>query len=529
MNPKTLGRYTIEAAIGEGAMGRVYRAFDPLARRVVAIKTIKTEVLTEGTREEYTRRFQREAQAAASLIHPSVTTIFDVGESYFVMEFVEGETLQSVLKRKGRLSARETLEVLAPIADALDYVHGKGVVHRDIKPANIMVLPNGRAKLMDFGVVHVESTAMTAVGETLGSPPYMAPEQITGGEITGQTDIFALGTVTYEMLSGRCPFDADNVTSVIYRVLNEAPPPVRSWSPELPAHFDEAIARALAKDPKARPQTAMELVGALYRGGGLDSDASRGPRDSRPLATSSADTTPTLPTLPAAPAPGARRATPVLLAAAAVVLLAAGWFALRRRTPEAVSSPLAVSTATPTVATPSPSDPPRAVETEPAGVPVSPEVTPSSGSEPAAAAVVDAPEPRAIPVVRKPVAVVARPKRTVTKSPPRPQAPPPPVHEGDLVALGPGVTPPRKISGKTAYYPPAALEKRLQGKVVVELVVSEKGEPSDLRVVESAGSLLDKAVLDAIRTWRYEPAVMNGVKVRVRVQEGQSFELRAPP
>ena len=260
---KTFGRYEAHVEIGDGAMGRVYRGFDPMVGRFVAIKTVKAEYLTRETRAEYLKRFRREAQAAGRLAHPNIVSIFDVGEDYFVMEYVEGITLAELLRYRTSLDVISGLRVLAPVAEALDYAHRAGVVHRDIKPANIMVQPDGRPKLMDFGVARLETSAMTSSGQFFGSPSYMAPEQILGSAITHEADLFSFAVVAYEALTGKRPYQGDSITTIIYKVVNESPALPRSLNPDLPAHFDEAFRRALAKQPTQRYATGMEFVSAL--------------------------------------------------------------------------------------------------------------------------------------------------------------------------------------------------------------------------------------------------------------------------
>ncbi|HSF04095.1 MAG TPA: serine/threonine-protein kinase, partial [Solirubrobacterales bacterium] len=225
--PRSFGRYEVVEEIGNGAMGRVYRGFDPLVRRSVAIKTVRSEHLATGSADEYLRRFRREAQAAGRLSHPHIVSIYDVGEDYFVMEFLEGTSLEALLRQRVKLEVAEALRLLAPVADALDYAHKAGIVHRDIKPGNIMVLAEGRPKLMDFGVAHLDASVMTRAGEILGSPSYMAPEQIAGGEeVSARSDLFSLAVVAYEAVTGRKPFEGTSLTNIIYRVVHEdAPPP----------------------------------------------------------------------------------------------------------------------------------------------------------------------------------------------------------------------------------------------------------------------------------------------------------------
>jgi serine/threonine-protein kinase len=260
---KTFGRYEAHTEIGDGAMGRVYRGFDPMVGRFVAIKTVKAEYLTRETRSEYLRRFRREAQAAGRLAHPNIVSIFDVGEDYFVMEYVEGITLAELLRYRTALDVVSGLRLLAPVAEALDYAHRCGVVHRDIKPANIMVQPDGRPKLMDFGVARLETSAVTSSGQFFGSPSYMAPEQILGSAITHEADLFSFAVVAYEALTGKRPYQGDSITSIIYKVVNDPPALPRAVSPDLPAHFDEAFRRALAKQPLQRYPAGMEFISAL--------------------------------------------------------------------------------------------------------------------------------------------------------------------------------------------------------------------------------------------------------------------------
>ena len=260
---RTFGRYEVLGEVGQGSMGRVYRAFDPMARRIVAVNTLRPEHVCGPEAEEYLLRFRREAQAAACLVHPNIVTIFDVGEDYFAMELLEGATLQAILRERGSLAVDEALRVLGPLAAAMDYAHSRGTIHRDIKPANLFVLADGRPKVMDFGIAHLTSAVITAGGQVFGSPAYMAPEQITKGEVTVATDEFSLAVVAYETLTGRKPFEGETITPILYSVVNTDPPPPSSWNPELPPPFDDVFRRALAKDPTARFPTPGAFVAAL--------------------------------------------------------------------------------------------------------------------------------------------------------------------------------------------------------------------------------------------------------------------------
>jgi TonB family protein len=536
------GRYEVQAEIGDGAMGRVFRAFDPLARRTVAVKTVKVELLAKDSSEEYLRRFRREAQAAGGLSHPSIVTIYDVGEDFFVMEHLEGKSLQELLKERGRLDLPSAIEILRPIADALDFAHSRGVIHRDIKPANIMVATDGRPKLMDFGVAHIESTVMTATGQFLGSPSYMAPEQIGGAELTNRADLFSLATVAYEMLTGQRAFEGKTVTTTIFKVMNSVPEPPRSLNGELPHHCDDVFARALSKDAALRFESARAFVAALDLKQLDESLVDAFDTLTAAPTAATVEASAAAPKAPAAeasaappkvaeevdtveikgakaamaaklaavakaepqakPAPAVMRSNraPVLgLAAVLVVAAVVGAWWWRGRQSEASPEP---QPAIASVATPPPSEgtPAPTAEPSPEATPTAPEPSPSATPTAAPAAV----PTKAARKAKAPEPPAATPTPT-----------PPPVREGDLVELTPDVTPPKRTRGPSVNLPEAARRKRLTGTVGVRMIVTEKGEPVDFEVVESAGDVLDQAVLRAVRQFRFEPAVKDGIKVRV--------------
>ena len=260
-----IGRYEVSDEIGHGAMGTVWRARDPLIERTVAIKTVDlTQLRQEGADAE--TRFLREAQSAGRLSHPNIVTIYDIGETdklaYIAMEYLPGATLRDVMD-KGQMPLDLVLDTTLQMAEALAFAHEHGVIHRDIKPANVVITGrNGRIKLTDFGIAHLTNSGHTLAGQMLGSPRYMSPEQAMGKEVNGRSDIFSLGAVLYEMLTATYAFDGSSLPSIVYRVINEAPPSATHFRPQLPHELNAVMMRMLSKDPAARPD-ARTLVNEL--------------------------------------------------------------------------------------------------------------------------------------------------------------------------------------------------------------------------------------------------------------------------
>src|SRR5579859_3622308 len=268
-----LGPYDIVAPLGAGGMGEVYCARDTRLERTVAIKILPAQVSSDPVRKQ---RFEREAKTISSLNHPHICVMHDIGHhdgiDYLVMEFVEGETLAKRLE-KGPLPLEQVLKYGAQIADALDKAHRSGVVHRDLKPGNIMLTPAG-AKLLDFGLAKPVSPLVTGVtltaaaktspvteqGMIVGTFQYMSPEQVEGKEVDGRSDIFSLGAVLYEMLTGQRAFPGKSQLSVASAILEKEPAPINTIRPMTPATMEHAIRRCLAKDPEERWQTARDLA-----------------------------------------------------------------------------------------------------------------------------------------------------------------------------------------------------------------------------------------------------------------------------
>lgn len=259
-----LGRYEVIGELGQGAMGIVYKARDPLIDRVVAIKTINLGLALDE-KEEYESRFYQEAKAAGRLSHPNIVTIYDVGKNgdvaYIAMEFLEGRELRDIMNDQRLLPVDQVLDIAAQVAQGLAYAHEHDIVHRDVKPSNVMVVRDGHVKITDFGIARMASSAVqTQTGMVLGSPKYMSPEQVMGKAIDHCSDIFSLGVMLYEMLTGQSPFNGDNVNAIMYQTLNAVPAPPNTLNPEVPEMMNFIVAKSLAKKLEDRYQSAQDFA-----------------------------------------------------------------------------------------------------------------------------------------------------------------------------------------------------------------------------------------------------------------------------
>jgi serine/threonine protein kinase len=263
---QNIGKYRVEKVLGSGAMGTVYQALDPVLHRTVAVKTMTPGLSDEA---EQRARFLREAQAAGSLRHHNIVTVYDHGEDggqpYIAMELVEGVDLEAVIRSREPLPVEAKIDILRQVCEGLSCAHRSGIVHRDVKPANIRVTPDGDVKIMDFGIAHLQSSTMTRGGAVLGTVHYMAPEQVEGRKADHRADIFSVGAIAYELLAYRRPFDAETLTSVMFRITHDVPDmaaiPPSANSPRLEA----VVQRALAKAPSDRYQTLDEMRDDLAR------------------------------------------------------------------------------------------------------------------------------------------------------------------------------------------------------------------------------------------------------------------------
>lgn len=319
--PKTIGRYEIVREIGRGAMGVVYEGRDLSLMRPVALKTLLLEPLAEELREPFEKRFYQEARAAAGLQHPCIVVVYEIGidaaaDAFFItLEYLRGRTLEDIIA-DGPMPWRDALRIAGRLADALAHAHENGIVHRDIKPGNVMILKKGEPKIMDFGVAKLDSSKLTSAGDVLGSPGYMAPEQALEARVDPRSDIFSLGTVLYEALTGKRAFGKGTFSEILMRLAYEQPTPPSRINGDIPEAVDDIVAHAMAKNPDQRYANAEQMVedieDALFdRPLRHTASSDAATAAARPkLATPPAATRHTTASLPAGPAPSATLPSP---------------------------------------------------------------------------------------------------------------------------------------------------------------------------------------------------------------------------
>ena len=279
-DPDRLGKYEIKGVLGRGAMGIVYRGFDPHIERDVAIKTIRKDTVDADLAVQYMARFRNEAKAAGRLNHPNIVGVFEYGEdddiAFIAMEYVSGTGLREYLNLRASFDFAELVALMSQLLQALEFAHARGVVHRDIKPSNLIVTTQGALKVADFGIARIDRSNLTTAGMVIGTPSYMSPEQCRGLEADPRSDLFSTGVVLYELLTGQKPFQG-NLEAVAYKICHEDPaPPSRLSSLKLPAAVDRLVAQALAKDPAARFQNARAFHDALRDVGQMSVEVDNG-------------------------------------------------------------------------------------------------------------------------------------------------------------------------------------------------------------------------------------------------------------
>jgi serine/threonine protein kinase len=260
------GRYRLEQPLGHGGMATVYLARDEQLDRAVAVKLLAEKLADDAT---FRKRFLREARLAARLSHPNVVSVYDAGETedgrpYIVMEHVEGVTLADLMRERGRLSAAEAVGLAVQACRGLAHAHAAGLVHRDVKPQNLLLRLDGTLKVADFGIARAaETTALTQAGTVLGTAAYLSPEQATGDEVTSAADVYSLGAVLYELLTGRLPYELDSLVDLVEKQARGSIAPVSELSPEVPHHVEDAVMHSLARNPAYRPASAEALAREL--------------------------------------------------------------------------------------------------------------------------------------------------------------------------------------------------------------------------------------------------------------------------
>jgi eukaryotic-like serine/threonine-protein kinase len=264
---RSIGRYQVQALLGTGAMGEVYRAHDPVIDRLVAIKVLRPELIAGSGSEQLLERFRREARAAGRRFHPNIVAIWDFGDDngipFLAMEFVDGRSLQEIIRASGAFEPNQSVAIITQVLSALGFAHENGIVHRDIKPSNIMVLQNGDVKVADFGIARIDSSEFTIVGDLLGTPAYMAPEQLTGGPVDHRTDLFAVGVIFFEMLTGVKPFRGKSITEIMSFIEKRGPEDIRALNPAVPDSLKRVITKSVAFDPAQRYTDAAAFSKAI--------------------------------------------------------------------------------------------------------------------------------------------------------------------------------------------------------------------------------------------------------------------------
>jgi TonB family protein len=558
---QVLGHYQVLEEIGRGGMGVVYRGLDTAIGRTVAIKTIAAaQVPDEYERQQLRERLAREARSAGILSHPAIVTIYhfgsEGGDTYIVMEFVEGETLSARLRRSA-FAPHETAAIVREMADALDYAHAQGVIHRDVKPSNIMIRPDGRVKITDFGIAKLLAHTATQTGTTVGSPHYMSPEQVQGKGIDGRADQYSLAILAFEMLTGQRPFEGDTITTLIFQIMFEQPSLDRIRQLPNGDSLAQVLARALQKSAAERYPTCLAFAGALAAAVRSPVRASApAPRMETPPPRSPAVRGATPAPAPRSAAPSATKWLAGAGAAALVVAIAAGTVLLTSRSSDAEGEPPApVSEPIPAAAV-APDPAPVPAAGSPVSLPVQRQpVDTKAASQTASRPKVESPPPPTIenkPIQPKPVAAKPSPMKPppemapqpVASQPAEPKPEPkveaaPPVPAQQVVEVKPEAKPelapripptqPVLLRRVSPGYTEDARREGVQGTVQLRIDIDEQGVPSNPRVLRSLYPSLDERAREAVVLWRFRPATSDGKPAATSVNVEVSFSLVGAP
>jgi TonB family protein len=536
---QSIGPYRLDSELGHGAMGVVFRGFDPAIGRAVAIKIIRLDQFaTANEKAELKLRFAREATAAGKLSHPNIVAVFHLGEQgdtqYLVLELVEGSSLEKTLAEGQPRDRKMSISMLSQVAGALDYAHGEGIVHRDVKPANILVSPDGKAKITDFGIARISSQTVTKTGFSMGTPAYMAPEQIMSARVNGQADQFSLAVIAYQMLAGRRPFIADTDPGLIFKIVSEEAQALHEIDGSFPPRTSDVLRRGLAKDPNHRYATCADFIADL-------SESLSGRMAAAPTAVSS-------------PVPEARNAAPasagrtggglpgwaIALGAVALVtvilLLVLGAFNRPARRPVEVADPNAAGPPSVGHAADRHSDapaaipPPRTVEVTASPAAARPAVDQVGRKGKRRSDVPDGTQPTHRAEATTRAAATPPPVSHADVKPPDAPAavpPPPPADAAvppvaapalprpSIIPVGGRVQNAKLISGSQPVYPQIAKSARISGTVELSAIIGEDGKIQELTVV-SGHPLLRQAAIDAVQQWIYQPTLFNEQPVKVR-------------
>ncbi len=575
------GKYEVLTKVGQGGFGVVFKGRDPVLQRTVAIKTCST--LDEKLRQ----RFFREGQIAAGLQHANVTTVHDLGVQggvpYLVQEFLAGEDLDHLIETGAELKTSTRLDILLQIARGLEYAHQAGVLHRDVKPSNIRVLADGTVKIMDFGIAKLlnTDTRLTGTGVAMGTAGYLAPEQLRSEELDERADVFSFGVLAYELLTGQRPFQGEDFSQISYQLLYVEPSPVNELWPECPTMLGTIVGRCLAKDRVARYPDFTRVIADLEPLYDLLRTGSRATGSSTTGSQAMQDETWQLPSSqalssPPRKMPAGRWAFGALGVLAAVV--AGAWWFQRPDDSSSMPEPLTVAeSATESPLASEASAPPPNTESDPApdsvaaSQPPGPEESSSASAGTAPPTVIEEPQP-ASAVVAEPVSLpvdISTPEPEpdptilaelpsaeepvslgIEESPPPPQlssdpataspappatassAPPPAsppqtsMKLGDLIHPGPGVELPRLIERPEPVYPPRARRRRQEGRVIVRVLVNEKGRVQQTIIAETDAFGFAVSAKQAALRARYEPATRDGIAGKMWTELPFEFRLQ---